>query len=607
MGVDRVIDITAVQRRTVLALLDQYLPGTITWAYGSRVKWTARPQSDLDLVVFTTPEQYSQVNSLREAFEESNLPFRVDLFVWSEVPERFHQEIERDHVVLSAGNDETFDGRHSGVAKEWVRRRIGALGRVVTGKTPSTAERSNFGGPYPFITIPDLDGRVFIDNTERTLSDNGAAALRTCLLPPGAVLMSCIATVGRCGVTTQPSFTNQQINSVVPGVGLDSRFLYYVFTQLGHELESTGGGGTVYTNVSKSRFSDIEVVVPVELAEQRTIAHIMGTLDDKIELNRRMNETLETMVRALFKSWFVDFDPVRAKAVLKLHATNHSPLDGESAIQGRQPASAPVGKNVLTSNYQVAETDAPPPHQPSPHGSPSATPPQGGSDWTVERARAYLDRMDLKITDLFPDRLVDSELGGIPQGWEGFSLDDLAFHHTQSISPYSHTNEYFAHYSIPAYDSVQMPMIEVGTDIKSNKTLIPDDAVLLSKLNPEIPRVWIPEMMGRYQQICSTEFLAFTPKPPTNRSLLFSLFTETNFRYLLQSMVTGTSKSHQRVRAKDLKQQQVLSGASILFDKFEEIVNPILELVIGNRIENRTMSILREVLLPKLITGELLS
>ena len=64
------------------------------------------------------------------------------------------------------------------------------------------------------------------------------------------------------------------------------------------------------------------------MKEQRTIAHILGTLDDKIELNRQMNQTLEEMARALFKSWFVDFDPVRAKAALKHHDTNHSPLRG---------------------------------------------------------------------------------------------------------------------------------------------------------------------------------------------------------------------------------------------------------------------------------------
>ena len=202
--------------------------------------------------------------------------------------------------------------QQNNTTSEWITRRIGDLGRVVTGKTPTTKDTDNFGGDYPFITIPDLDGRVNIDHTARTLSEKGADRVKSSLLPSGAVMMSCIATVGKCGVTTKPSFTNQQINSVIPDDKTDSRFLYYIFTQLGHDLDIVGGGGSIYTNVSKSRFSDIEVSLP-PLPEQRRIAHILGTLDDKIELNRRMNETLDEMARAIFKDWFVDFGPVRAK------------------------------------------------------------------------------------------------------------------------------------------------------------------------------------------------------------------------------------------------------------------------------------------------------
>ena len=187
--------------------------------------------------------------------------------------------------------------------------------------------------PTHLSLFPDLDGRVLIDKTARTLSDKGAAVLEKCLLPPGAVLMSCIATVGKCGITTRPSFTNQQINSVIPKVEVDSRFLYYVFTQLGQELESTGGGGSVYTNVSKSRFSDIEVLIPIDLTEQRVIAQILSTLDDKIELNRRMNETLEAMARALFKSWFVRFPTPSAPGWRA----------ATPACPGTSPTSSPTG------------------------------------------------------------------------------------------------------------------------------------------------------------------------------------------------------------------------------------------------------------------------
>ena len=85
---------------TVRALLDRHLPGVETWAYGSRAKGTARPWSDLDLVVFAEPDRQKAVSELRDAFEESDLPFRVDLFVWDEIPDSFRENIRKEHVVL---------------------------------------------------------------------------------------------------------------------------------------------------------------------------------------------------------------------------------------------------------------------------------------------------------------------------------------------------------------------------------------------------------------------------------------------------------------------------------------------------------------------------
>ena len=106
MDVDQALDITASERGTVLALLERHLPGTTAWAYGSRAKRTSTPRSDLDVVVFSTQEQRRQVGDLREAFEESNLPFRVDLFVWDEVPESFKAHIEAQHVAIGISTEE---------------------------------------------------------------------------------------------------------------------------------------------------------------------------------------------------------------------------------------------------------------------------------------------------------------------------------------------------------------------------------------------------------------------------------------------------------------------------------------------------------------------
>lgn len=116
------IDLTAAQRNTLLAFLRQYLPGVAIWAYGSRVKWTARPNSDLDLVAFTTPAQRPQVGDLKDALAESNLPFPVDLHVWDDVPERFREIIRKEYVVVQ----EAKPPQKQGVAgKEWIRKPLG--------------------------------------------------------------------------------------------------------------------------------------------------------------------------------------------------------------------------------------------------------------------------------------------------------------------------------------------------------------------------------------------------------------------------------------------------------------------------------------------------
>lgn len=94
------LDVTPDQRKILLDLLNDYLPGVTVWAYGSRIKGTARPQSDLDLAVFASAEHKRSVAALKEALEESQLPFRVDLFVWDEIPAQFRDNIQQAHVVL---------------------------------------------------------------------------------------------------------------------------------------------------------------------------------------------------------------------------------------------------------------------------------------------------------------------------------------------------------------------------------------------------------------------------------------------------------------------------------------------------------------------------
>ena len=181
---------------------------------------------------------------------------------------------------------------------------------------------------------------------------------------------------------------NQRLGKILPKNNTESdlRYIYYVMCSDAYRDEVLASAtGTTVKHTSPSRIEQFRFSLP-PLPEQRAIAHVLGTLDDKIEMNRRMNQTLEEIARALFKPWFVDFDPVRAKAALKQHALrHHAPLTEEPSGDGAAP----------------------------------------DDEWTVGRARAYLDAMDPRIVDLFPDRLVPSELGEIPEGWEVKALGEM--------------------------------------------------------------------------------------------------------------------------------------------------------------------------------------
>lgn len=295
--------------------------------------------------------------------------------------------------------------------------------------------------------------------------------------------------------------------------------------------------GATMPNLNTEILSAIPVSLP-PIEEQRAIAHILGTLDDKIELNRKQNQTLEAMARALFKAWFVDFEPVRAK------------------MEGR---------------------------------------------W--QRGQS-LPGLPAHLYDLFPDRLVESELGEIPDGWRVFKFGDVAQQGKGSVNPGNSPREAFTHYSLPAFDSAKNPVTELGEKIKSNKTPVPDGAVLVSKLNPHIPRIWQVGKAG-INAICSTEFIVWTPRKPANSAFLYFLASLDEFNSAMRQLVTGTSNSHQRVKPDQLINIRVFAASGTAICECSKLLLAFIEQVLQNRQQSRTLAQLRDTLLPKLISGEL--
>ncbi|MBI4706046.1 MAG: restriction endonuclease subunit S [Deltaproteobacteria bacterium] len=190
----------------------------------------------------------------------------------------------------------------------WKSGSIADLGRVVTGRTPPGNDASYYGSAVPFLTPSDMDGRRRVERTARSLSSAGASWLARCLVPRGVGVSCIVWQMGKAILIDQPTVTNQQINSII----VDERrancsFVYYVLLARRAELFNLGAGGSRTPILNKGDFERLPFPLP-PLPEQRAIAHILGTLDDKIELNRQMNKTLEDMAQAIFKSWFIDFD-----------------------------------------------------------------------------------------------------------------------------------------------------------------------------------------------------------------------------------------------------------------------------------------------------------
>jgi type I restriction enzyme S subunit len=320
----------------------------------------------------------------------------------------------------------------------------------------------------------------------------------------------------------------------IKGKGVDPEFLSFLLSAEESVLWlKQHAVGAVMPNLNEGVIRQIPLTLP-PLAEQKAIAAVLGALDDKIELNRRMNATLEAMARTLFQSWFVDFDPVRAK------------------LDGRQP----VGMNDATAA-------------------------------------------------LFPDSFQDSEAGHIPKGWTLGKVSDCATLNRGAVNPVDFPTETFDHFSLPAFDNGRTPKVELGSAIMSNKFTVTPNSVLLSKLNPHIPRIWLPDLHASRRSVCSTEFMVACSKPGVSREYLFSLFTSSAFASIYGTLVTGTTGSHQRIRPESVMDMKIVIPSPSLIRAFTDIAKPMFDRINRNTEQSRTLATLRDTLLPKLLNGNI--
>jgi type I restriction enzyme S subunit len=188
----------------------------------------------------------------------------------------------KDGKPYRDNNGKMIDSELGLIPEGWRVGKLGEFGKIVCGKTPSKNVSEYFNGIYPFIKIPDMQN-MFIMRSEDSLTDLGAKQLSGKLLPSGSICVSCIATIGKVSITTQDSFTNQQINTIIPKEGT-LEYLYFTLSNMKGYLEQIGNRGSTTFNINTNMFATLDVLIP-----EHNVLRIFNQICDKIFIKTAAN------------------------------------------------------------------------------------------------------------------------------------------------------------------------------------------------------------------------------------------------------------------------------------------------------------------------------
>ncbi|WP_338911530.1 restriction endonuclease subunit S [Serratia marcescens] len=444
---------------------------------------------------------------------------------------------------------------------EWKKYTIADVSKnVVTGKTPPGTLEKYFGGDVLFVTPTDMGDNKYIERTQRTLSDEGEAKLAKQRFECG-IVVSCIGwKMGKSAIVKNAAVTNQQINTIIPNNEIiDTDFLYYILSDKRTEIFNLGATATRTPILKKSLFEKIEFYAP-KLEQQKKIGNILSCLDDKIINNRKINQTLEQMAQTLFKSWFVDFEPVKAKiTVLESGGSQEEAmLAAMTAISGKDVDALMVFEHEHPEQYA-----------------------------------------ELKVTaDLFPSAMQDSELGEIPEGWCHGPLSDIATFANGKVDVCSLTPE--------TYISTEN-MLENRAGISTASSLpsvnsVPEfrcGHVLISNIRPYFKKIWLTRFKGGR----SADVLAFEARDSVNVEYVYNLlYQEVFFNFM---MLTSKGVKMPRGDKKAIMDWQCVHPDKKISNAFSKAVGEYYSFIEINNAQNKTLTQLRDTLLPKLLSGEI--
>ena len=449
------------------------------------------------------------------------------------------------------------------MASEWIRVVLADVIELVSGGTPKTNIPEYWNGNIPWLSVADFNaGFRWVSSAEKHITERGLYESAAKLLSERDIIISARGTVGALAQLAKPMAFNQSCYGVRGRRGIaDTDFIYYFLRQAVAEMKQVAHGG-VFDTITRDTFKLIRLSLP-PLPEQRAIAHILGTLDDKIELNRKQNETLEAMARALFKAWFVDFEPVRAK------------------MEGR---------------------------------------------W--QRGQS-LPGLPAHLYDLFPDRLVESELGEtnspranlddgiggpqgggresrrIPEGWEWAPASRLIEFNPREALRKGTVAPYLEMSALPTSGSWPEPPVlrPFGSGMRFR-----NGDTLLARITPCLENgktAFVQCLPDNAVGWGSTEFIVMRPRHPVPKEFGYLLARDDAFRAHAIRSMTGTS-GRQRVQADSVAAFPVaMPSSEDSWQEFARVVSPAFKSIKANAEAIETLAQLRDTLLPKLMSGSI--
>ena len=539
------LDVRPDHLKMVQNILQRFVPDREVWAFGSRAKWLAKEYSDLDLCVLgETPLSFSTLGLLEEAFDESDLPYKVDVVDWATTSSSFQQIIQRDKVVVQGVGRVSPSDQATEISRcdnltygtDWQVYKLGDLIYVKHGFAFKSEYFSEVPTEYQLVTPGNFaigggfqlgKGKYYSGTVPSNyVLKKGDVVVTMTDLSRAADTLGYSALIPETVGTTW--LHNQRVGlvEVKPEAPIRLGYLHYLLRskEYRHCVVSSATGSTV-KHTAPSRICDFQFSLP-SVAEQEEIGKVLGTLDDRIALLRETNATLEGIAQALFKSWFVDFDPVHAK----------------------QQGIAPAG-------------------------------------------------MDETTAALFPDGFETSELGLVPRGWKVETIYNVAsVIYGAPFASKKFTSEKVGKPLVRIRDlKDEMPGIYTD-EIHPKGYLIQPGDIVVGMDGEFRAYLWGGEPAWLNQRVC-----VFAPKQGVP-----AIFVHRSVIPLLaQVEATETATTVIHLGKNDIDRFKVVAPHKPVLEVFDAITSPLYARVVENKQQAQTLSTLRDTLLPRLISGQL--